>query len=192
VLQRPQRQTCKYVLIALSPSRWPSESLICLSPFMSKQHQRQRVWCSRATNALTLMLFDMNGLKQINDSLGHLEGDRAINTYLQSVVAVAGAHGDTYRGDASDEVYVILRSMVGPAGLSLARQTLLVSKRTSRLSGILTAACGLLTTEDHTPPRWNSGASGFRNVRGKDRCQSEHPQRARSSVKLEHSDVEVL
>jgi len=41
--------------------------------------------CSRSEENLAIMVCDINGFKQVNDSFGHLEGDRLLRMFAQSV-----------------------------------------------------------------------------------------------------------
>ncbi len=44
-----------------------------------------------------LILFDMNNLKKINDTFGHLEGDKAIKAFSYCLKSVFSAKGEIYR-----------------------------------------------------------------------------------------------
>jgi diguanylate cyclase (GGDEF)-like protein len=50
---------------------------------------------------------DMNGLKQVNDALGHDAGDSALKAYFQAVASVLGDNGQAYRL-GGDEVLALL------------------------------------------------------------------------------------
>lgn len=58
---------------------------------------------------LSIGYLDMNGLKQINDSVGHDAGNMAIHVYFQAVATVLADRGQAYRV-GGDEVVVILPS----------------------------------------------------------------------------------
>ncbi len=50
-----------------------------------------------ARGHLVLGMFDVNGLKQINDTLGHKEGDTLIRNATQALTAAFGDRADIYR-----------------------------------------------------------------------------------------------
>lgn len=57
--------------------------------FINKYAEQDKQWC--------LILFDLNNLKQINDSLGHLEGDLLINGFCQCAQTAFKGLGVLYR-----------------------------------------------------------------------------------------------
>jgi diguanylate cyclase (GGDEF)-like protein len=58
---------------------------------------------------LSLGYLDMNGLKQINDTIGHDAGDLALRAYFQAVSTVLADKGEAYR-TGGDEVIAVLPS----------------------------------------------------------------------------------
>jgi diguanylate cyclase (GGDEF)-like protein len=61
----------------------------------------------KATTEFRLILMDMNGLKAINDTYGHPEGDRALRCVYEALKIQFEAHGKCYRV-SGDEFVVIL------------------------------------------------------------------------------------
>lgn len=61
------------------------------------------------TSPLSIGYLDMNGLKQINDSMGHDAGSMAVRVYFQAVSTVLADKGEGYRV-GGDEVIAILPS----------------------------------------------------------------------------------
>jgi len=59
---------------------------------------------------VSLAVVDMNGLKPINDNYGYAAGNAVIEAYLRVIATFTGDGVDGYRGDSSDEVYLILRA----------------------------------------------------------------------------------
>jgi diguanylate cyclase (GGDEF)-like protein len=49
------------------------------------QLDRELARCKRDTSALTVMVCDMDGFKQINDRFGHLEGNRVLRLFAQAL-----------------------------------------------------------------------------------------------------------
>jgi diguanylate cyclase (GGDEF)-like protein len=110
---------------------------------------------------VSLAVFDMNGLKRVNDTHGHDAGDQVIKAYLQTVAIFTGDGVDGYRGDGGDEVYLVLRGTDGAAARKLIDSiiTKLGSERVvlpggARIEGIR-VCCGIVTTTD---PRAVAGA----------------------------------
>jgi diguanylate cyclase (GGDEF)-like protein len=58
---------------------------------------------------LSIGFLDMNGLKSINDSVGHEAGSLAVQAYFQALATVLGEQGEAY-GIGGDEVIAILPS----------------------------------------------------------------------------------
>ena len=54
-----------------------------------------------------VMIFDMNNLKKVNDSLGHLVGDKMIKAFCNCLVKVIGENGKIYRVGGDEFVCVI-------------------------------------------------------------------------------------
>src|SRR5438552_6266132 len=46
---------------------------------------RELARCKRDNSSLTVMVSDMDGFKQINDRFGHLEGNRVLRLFAQSL-----------------------------------------------------------------------------------------------------------
>lgn len=56
---------------------------------------------------LSVGFLDMNGLKQINDTIGHDAGDLAVRAYFQAVATALAGEGQAFR-TGGDEVTVVL------------------------------------------------------------------------------------
>ena len=54
-----------------------------------------------------VLIFDINKFKQINDTYGHVEGDRCLTLVAQKIYAVYGKYGSCYR-IGGDEFCVIM------------------------------------------------------------------------------------
>ena len=62
----------------------------------------------RDNSAYTVIVFDLNHLKMVNDTRGHEEGDRYIRAFGQILHEVFGGYGETGR-TGGDEFVVILK-----------------------------------------------------------------------------------
>src|SRR6266446_6199 len=96
-------------------------------------------------------VIDMNGLKTINDTLGHNAGDEAIKSYLLAVAGVLETRGEAYRGDGGDEVFVIIPSVPFSEAAEIAKAILLQinNERLARWPDVrLSASLGLTWTND--------------------------------------------
>ena len=56
-----------------------------------------------------LVCFDINGLKEINDSVGHIAGDELIKGAANCIKSIFGKHGECYR-IGGDEFWAIIES----------------------------------------------------------------------------------
>ena len=63
--------------------------------------------CKRLNRPATLLLFDLNGFKEINDTFGHAEGDRALQIFAQGLLEVF-RHSDVVGRLGGDEFVVLL------------------------------------------------------------------------------------
>jgi len=94
------------------------------------QLERELARCKRDTTPLVVMVCDMDGFKQINDRFGHLEGNRVLRLFAQSLKDscreydyVARMGGDEFvvvapglPPDAAEKKSDLLRSMAQDAG----------------------------------------------------------------------------
>ncbi|WP_116140945.1 sensor domain-containing diguanylate cyclase [Trinickia diaoshuihuensis] len=90
--------------------------------------------CKRARSRASVLFFDLNGFKQINDMYGHAEGDRAIvgfasvlRTALRETDVLARLGGDEFvalvaGAQDGDEARIIERVRLGVAGYNRANQ----------------------------------------------------------------------
>ncbi len=102
-----------------------------------------------AESPVAVGMLDMNGLKQINDTVGHGAGDDAIETYLRAVAMFLGDDAEGYRGESSDELVIIMPG----ASLEVAVKTMrdaLTQLGKEKVEGVpfLSASCGVTTTTD--------------------------------------------
>jgi diguanylate cyclase (GGDEF)-like protein len=98
---------------------------------------------------VAVCMLDLNGLKQINDSLGHAAGDAAIATYLKSVAMFFGDGAEGYRADGGDELFVVMQGAALDHAFKTIRQALTQLAK-ERVEGVpfLSASCGLIVTGD--------------------------------------------
>jgi len=58
---------------------------------------------------LAVAYLDMNGLKEVNNTRSHDDGDLALKAYFNSVASAIGGRGEAYRlGGGADEVLAVL------------------------------------------------------------------------------------
>ena len=61
----------------------------------------------RRKSKITVMMIDMNGFKEINDNLGHSQGDDALVSIAEILMTTIGSHGAAVRY-AGDEFVIVL------------------------------------------------------------------------------------
>ena len=103
------------------------------------QLERELARCKRDKSALVVMVCDMDGFKQINDRFGHLEGNRVLRTFSQSIKQscreydyVARMGGDEFvvvapglTLDSAKKKADQLRSLAMNAGIQVCREDIL-------------------------------------------------------------------
>lgn len=83
-----------------------------------------------AQSSLALAYMDLNGMKNVNDNIGHIAGDVVLRAYFDSIAASLGDQGDAYRL-GGDEVGVILSGTTLAGAEKIVRQAsvLLMNER---------------------------------------------------------------
>jgi len=120
---------------------------------ISKRHLEKDLTIALVSAApdapVAVCMLDMNGLKQINDTVGHHTGDAAIDTYLKAIAVFLGDDAEGYRGDGGDELVVVVRGADGVAAASMMRQALRQLAK-EKVEGVayLSASCGVIATSD--------------------------------------------
>lgn len=82
----------------------------CFERYELERDLQRHLMITSAANPLAVMFIDMNGLKHINDTLGHEAGDRAIAAFCRAVRAAYS--GDLYR--IGGDEFVLFQC--GPSG----------------------------------------------------------------------------
>jgi diguanylate cyclase (GGDEF)-like protein len=103
---------------------------------------------------VVLAYMDLNGLKAVNDTIGHNAGDTVLQAYFQSLAAVLADLGDAYRL-GGDEVGVILSGISQSEATRVVRQVSLLLMIERLRSGELeiprvSIATGMVITSDPT------------------------------------------
>ncbi len=106
--------------------------------------QAQRQWNEEILNGLaepfTSVLCDVNGLKQVNDTLGHKAGDRLIQE-ASSIVCSIFKHSPVYR-IGGDEFFVLLRGLDYENRAVLSKKIAAVVQKNLK-TGAAVVACGM-------------------------------------------------
>ncbi|MBV8475110.1 MAG: diguanylate cyclase [Acidobacteria bacterium] len=103
------------------------------------QLDRELSRCKRTQSRLTVMVCDMDGFKQVNDRFGHLEGNRVLKLFAQSLKEscrdydyVARMGGDEFvliapglNPEAARSKMLVLREMARKAGFEVCREDIL-------------------------------------------------------------------
>jgi diguanylate cyclase (GGDEF)-like protein/PAS domain S-box-containing protein len=158
-------------------------------------HDRLRVEAARAQRQrrkLAMILFDLDGFKQVNDRLGHLEGDRVLREFARALEDNIRREVDTAYRYGGDEFVALLPETGGPGAARVARRVASAVKTTLSRDGV-TASWGvaelprsgdvsvLVRDADAAMFAMKSGRSGVR-LRGTDiaRAFAETPRSRRN------------
>jgi diguanylate cyclase (GGDEF)-like protein/putative nucleotidyltransferase with HDIG domain len=85
------------------------------------QLDRELARCKRDNNTLTVMVADLNGFKRINDRFGHLEGNRVLRLFAQSLKETSREY-DYVARMGGDEFVVIAPGLTPEAATRKAEQ----------------------------------------------------------------------
>ena len=105
-------------------------------------HERLREEASRALRQkrkLTMILFDLDGFKQVNDRLGHMEGDRILRAFAQSLNENIRKEVDSAFRYGGDEFVLLLPETGGPGAMRVARRVAAAAKATLSKDGVSTS-----------------------------------------------------
>jgi diguanylate cyclase (GGDEF)-like protein/PAS domain S-box-containing protein len=105
-------------------------------------HDRLREEASRALRQkrkLSMVLFDLDGFKQVNDRLGHLEGDRILKAFAQSLNDNIRREVDTAFRYGGDEFIILMPETGGPGAKRVARRIASAAKATLQIDGVSTS-----------------------------------------------------
>ena len=105
-------------------------------------HERLREEASRALRQkrkLSMTLFDLDGFKQVNDRLGHLEGDRILRAFAQSLNDNIRREVDSAFRYGGDEFVVLMPETGGPGAMRVARRVAAAAKATLSKDGVSTS-----------------------------------------------------
>ncbi|WP_336921379.1 putative bifunctional diguanylate cyclase/phosphodiesterase [Aquipuribacter sp. SD81] len=154
---------------------------------------------ARAGGRPALVFLDLDDFKAVNDSLGHVAGDRVLTTVAARLVAVCPATATVARF-AGDEFAVLLPSVPGTdAALAVAEQVAAVLREPVTVDGrrlVLGASVGLAVAGPDTGATEvlrDADAAMYEAKRaGKDRCTVFDPEvHARALARLElRNDLE--
>jgi diguanylate cyclase (GGDEF)-like protein len=86
-----------------------------------------------------MILFDLDGFKQVNDRLGHLEGDRILRAFALSLAGNIRFEIDTAYRYGGDEFVVLLPETGGTGAVRVARRVASAAKATLSRDGVSTS-----------------------------------------------------
>jgi diguanylate cyclase (GGDEF)-like protein/PAS domain S-box-containing protein len=105
-------------------------------------HERLREEANRAlrqNRKLSMVLFDLDGFKQVNDRLGHLEGDRILVAFAKSLNDNIRREVDSAFRYGGDEFVVLMPETGGPGAMRVARRIASAAKATLSKDGVSTS-----------------------------------------------------
>ena len=77
--------------------------------------------CKRSASAVTVMVTDLNGFKQVNDRYGHLEGNRVLRLFAERLKNVCREY-DYVARMGGDEFVLVMPGLSNDAALTRTRQ----------------------------------------------------------------------
>ena len=104
--------------------------------------QRLREEANRAlrqSRKLSMVLFDLDGFKQVNDRLGHLEGDRILVAFAKSLNDNIRREVDSAFRYGGDEFVILMPETGGPGAMRVARRVASAAKATLSKDGVSTS-----------------------------------------------------
>jgi diguanylate cyclase (GGDEF)-like protein/PAS domain S-box-containing protein len=105
-------------------------------------HERLREEASRAMRQkrkLSMILFDLDGFKQVNDRLGHMEGDRILRAFAASLNDNIRREVDSAFRYGGDEFVLLMPETGGPGAVRVARRVAKAAKDTLAKDGVSTS-----------------------------------------------------
>jgi diguanylate cyclase (GGDEF)-like protein len=105
-------------------------------------HERLRVEAARAVRQkrkLSMILFDLDGFKQVNDRLGHLEGDRVLRSFALALSGNIRFEIDTAFRYGGDEFVALLPETGFVGAARVARRVCIAAKETQVRDGVSTS-----------------------------------------------------
>ncbi len=101
--------------------------------------------CERATRPMTVLMCDLDHFKQLNDTLGHLQGDHALRATAE-VLRQTLRKGDTVCRYGGEEFLIVLPDTTAPEATVLAARLFTTVHRTGEELGLpITISIGLTT-----------------------------------------------
>lgn len=97
-----------------------------------------------------LVSLDMNGLKQVNDVYGHLEGDKAIKKAFEAVSCAFGAQGQCYRMGGDEFICIVRVKNEADIVKSLREINRMLKKEQTGLAYDITLASGYAQYTEQT------------------------------------------
>ena len=104
---------------------------------------------------LTIVQLDINGLKQVNDNLGHIAGDQLICAAATCIDKVFSAYGTSYR-TGGDEFIALLRGDVREEELTRELDISAAAWRGSDGRIHLSISCGFAKAKDHPDEKFGT------------------------------------
>ena len=92
--------------------------------------------CQRQKTPLSLLVFDLDGFKQVNDRLGHLEGDRILRVFADAVRGCIRREVDAGFRYGGDEFVVLLPGARASRAMRVARRITAAAKPEMSKDGV--------------------------------------------------------
>jgi diguanylate cyclase (GGDEF)-like protein len=108
------------------------------------------LWAASEKEPVVVAYLDMNGLREINNKMGHDVGDAAIRAFVEAIGPMIAGKGDAYRGGHADEVLVVLPSTSLELGIKILAGIMRGICATTFDGRRISAAAGLMMISDPT------------------------------------------
>lgn len=138
IIAREKRNVAKYIRMS------HTDELTGFNNRHAYEEELTKLEESSVSNDFVYVSFDVNGLKTVNDQLGHTAGDELLVGAAETLKSVFGPYGKLYR-TGGDEFVALIHANMAVLGELKAEITEETENWSGNLGGSLTISCGYVT-----------------------------------------------